>query len=109
MVQVHGDLAGDAESFELNAPTHQTTLRSAYDFTRQLSLDAQVRHVDNVLLISAYVTADVRLSYRPTASLEFSLVGQNLLDNRHPEQASSIGLPTAEVPRGVYGKVTWRF
>ena len=109
MMHLQGEPASDVESFELNAPTHQVVLRSSYDFTRHTSLDAQLRYVDNVQAVAAYVTADVRLAYRPTANLEFSLVGQNLLDDRHPEQVSTIGLPTTEVPRGFYGKVTWQF
>jgi len=38
-----------------------------------------------------------------------SLVGQNLLENRHPEQASQLGVPATEIPRGFYGRITWRF
>jgi iron complex outermembrane receptor protein len=109
MLNVRGAPAADARALELNAPTHQVVLRSSYDFARHFSLDAQLRYVDNVQRISAYVTADVRLSYRPTADLELSLVGQNLLDDRHPEQASPLGMPTTEVPRGFYGRITWRF
>jgi iron complex outermembrane receptor protein len=109
MMQVEGDSAGDAESLELNAPTHQVVLRSSYDFTRQASVDAQLRYVDNVRAVPAYVTADIRLSWRPTVDLELSLVGQNLLDANHPEQASTIGAPTLEVPRGFHGRITWRF
>ncbi len=109
MLHVHGEPASGAESLELNAPTHQVVLRSSYDFTRHASLDAQLRYVDNVQAVPAYVTADVRLSWRPTANLELSLVGQNLLDDRHPEQASQLGVPTVEVPRGFYGRITWRF
>jgi len=109
MMQVHGEPASAAEAIELNAPTHQVVLRSAYDFTRHASLDAQLRYVDNVQAVAAYVTADIRLSYRPTANLELSIVAQNLLDARHPEQASPLGQPTIEVPRGFYGKITWRF
>jgi iron complex outermembrane recepter protein len=109
MMHMQGEPASDAESLELNGPTHQVVLRSSYDFTRRASLDAQLRYVDNVEAVAAYVTADIRLSYRPTANLELSLVGQNLLDDRHPEQASLIGAPTTEVPRGFYGRITWRF
>ena len=109
MIQVQGEPASDAKSIELNAPTHQVVLRSSYDFTRHASLDADLRYVDNVWAVSAYVTADIRLSYRPTANLELSIVGQNLLDNGHPEQASVIRAPTTEVPRGFYGRMTWRF
>jgi len=84
-------------------------LRSSYDLTKRASLDAQLRYVDNVRTVPAYVTADVHLSYRLTDSLEVSVVGQNLLDNQHPEQSSIIGAPSTEVPRGFYGKITWRF
>jgi iron complex outermembrane receptor protein len=81
-----------------------------------MSLDAQVRYVDSLVArananqVPAYVTADVRWSYRPTQQLEFSLVGQNLFDPQHAEQpAGTIGAITTEVPRGFYGKVTWKF
>jgi iron complex outermembrane receptor protein len=109
MMHVQGETAANASADELNAPTHQVVLRSSLDVTRHASLDAQLRYVDNVQAVPAYVTADVRLSYRPTPNLELSIVGQNLLDNSHPEQASLVGAPTAEVPRGFYGKITCRF
>jgi len=109
LVQAEGSPASEVATLELNAPTHQVVLRSAYDFTPHLSLDGQLRYVDNVETVAAYVTADVRLSYRPTAHLELSLVGQNLLDASHPEQASTLGASTLEVPRGLHGRITWRF
>jgi iron complex outermembrane receptor protein len=109
LLHARGEPASDAAPLELDAPTHHVVLRSSHDFGRGVGLDAQLRYVDNVQAVPAYITADVRLSWRPTDNLELSLVGQNLLDNRHPEQASLIGMPTTEVPRGIYGKVTWRF
>ena len=109
LLHAQGEPATDAQALELNAPTHQVVLRSSYDFSRHFSLDADLRYVDNVQAVPAYVTADVRLSWRPTANLELSLVGQNLFEARHPEQASQLGAPTIEVPRGVYGKITWHF
>ena len=93
----------------MNAPTHQVVGRSSWDVTRQLSLDAQLRYVDNVQSVPAYVTADVHVSWRPTARLEVSVVGQNLFQAQHPEQAGVLGQPTVLVPRGIYGKLTWRF
>ncbi|HEY5551929.1 MAG TPA: TonB-dependent receptor [Opitutaceae bacterium] len=109
MMQVQGGSAIDTDAPESNAPTHQAVLRSAYDFNRHTSLDAQLRYVDNVRGVASYVTADVQLSWRPTANLELSLVGRNLLDDSHPEQTSIIGAPTTEVPRGFFGKITRRF
>jgi iron complex outermembrane recepter protein len=108
-MQMHGSPTDAAETIELNAPTHQLVLRSAFDLTGQISLDAQLRYVDNVQSIPAYLAADLRLSYRPIDNLELALVGQNLLDSGHPEQTSPLGLPNAEVPRSVYGTITWHF
>ena len=92
-----------------SSPEHQLSLRSAYDFNRRLSLDGQLRYVDAILGVPAYLTADLRLSYRPNDRLEFALVGQNLLDHHHPEQADVPFATVAEVPRSFYGKLTWRF
>ena len=39
---------------------------------------------------------------------ELAVVGQNVLDNQHPEFGPA-GPLRAEVEQGVYGKVTWRF
>jgi iron complex outermembrane receptor protein len=108
-MKMYGNPPIDTEALEANAPASQFVLRSAYDVTRHLSLDAQLRYVSSLDLIPAYVTADVRLAYRPTANLELSLVGQNLFQASHPEQANTIGVPTVEIPRGYYGKITWHF
>jgi len=109
LLYAHGEPASAAEEFERNAPTHQAVLRSSFDFARPASVNAQLRYVDGVRAVRAYVTADVGLSCRPLENLELSIVGQNLLDGQHPEQSSPLGLPTIEVWRGFYGKITWRF
>jgi iron complex outermembrane receptor protein len=90
-------------------PRHQASLRSAHDLGRRTSFDAQLRYVDDVLTVRAYFTADLRLAYRPRDGLELSLAGQNLFDPNHPEQETASSVVTAEVPRGYYGKLTWRF
>jgi hypothetical protein len=41
--------------------------------------------------------------------VEVSLVGQNLLDNRHPEFYSELGFANAEVQRAFYGKINFRY
>jgi hypothetical protein len=42
--------------------------------------------------------------------VELAIVGQNLLDDRHPEFAPTfIGTQKAEVERSVYGMVVWRY
>jgi iron complex outermembrane receptor protein len=112
LVQV--DITGPG--FGNSTPKHQVMIRSSLDISAQMSLDAQIRYVDSLIAranpssVPDYVTADVRWSYRPTPQLEFSLVGQNLFSRQHAEQpASTIGAITTEVPRGFYGKFTWKF
>jgi len=107
-LQVHGS-AARSTPIEKSAPMHQVSLRSAYDFTKRASLDMQLRYVDGLESVPGYVTADVRLSYRPTDRLELSLVGQNLFARQHLEQGVTPATIVSEVPRGVFGKISWKF
>jgi iron complex outermembrane receptor protein len=50
---------------------------------------------------------DERFGWEPTPDLELSVVGQNLLHDRHPEFGPSS--TRKEIERGVYGKVVWRY
>ncbi len=101
--------SASAQSIERSAARHQVVLRSSHDITRRLGVDVQVRYVDTVQSVPSYITADLRLAYQMTNQLELSLVGQNLLDDRHPEQGPAAAIVPTEVPRGFYGKITWRF
>lgn len=101
-------------------PTHQVSLRSAVDVTKTVELDLWFRYVDDssaayaaspdgTYEIDSYLTLDARLAWRPMPALELSVVGQNLLESSHQEYVmENYGLPT-EVPRSVYGKITYRF
>ena len=53
---------------------------------------------------------DVRFAWKPKKWMELAIVGQNLLEDHHPEFKPELidTLPT-EVERGVYGRVTFRF
>jgi iron complex outermembrane receptor protein len=99
----------DVRRTESRVPTHQAFLRSSLELTRCWQLDAQLRYVDNVETSPAYVEADVRLAWRPTDQWELALTGQNLLHESHPEFRQATSPYHAEVPRGVYAKLTWRF
>jgi iron complex outermembrane recepter protein len=96
---------------EGNDPHHQFLAQSTMDLPADFEFDAVLRYVDNLdeigPSVAGYVSLDLRLAWHPTPNWEFSIVGQNLLDNQHPE----FGTPGAqeEIPRSFYGKVTWRF
>lgn len=97
-------------------PEHQASLQSFMSLPGHIELDGRLRWVDRLTTVSggiegsvpSYFSLDLRLGWNPREDLEFSIVGQNLLDDHHPE----FGFPNAsrhEIQRSVYGKVTWRF
>jgi iron complex outermembrane receptor protein len=90
-----------------NDPGKRATLKSSMDFGRW-SLDAMLRYVGKLPSPQnpAYTEMDARLAWRASEALELSIVGTNLLDERHSEYA----LPTAsEIRRSVYAQLRWTF
>lgn len=101
---------------ETSDPPQQVTLRTAVDLPGAVELDASLRWVDDrpthngavVGELPAYAELDVHMGWRPTPELELALVGQNLLHDRHPEYGFA-GATRPEIPRRIYGKVSWRY
>ena len=102
-------------SVERQSPQNQFYLRSSWDLPGNLQIDLTGRYVDNLggftPGIKSYLTMDARLAWRPNDRIEIAIVGQNLLDNRHPELGTSplVRSPLVEVERSVYGQVTYKF
>src|SRR5436190_9633176 len=97
---------------EGSSPQNQVSLMSSLELPQNVSLDLWARYVDRLPArsIDSYFTLEVRLAWRPIKSLELSVVGQNLLDNAHPEfRGGIVPAPPTEVERSVYAKITWRF
>jgi iron complex outermembrane receptor protein len=104
------------DAMENSTPDRQTTLRSYMDLPHDLKFDCTLRSVGRLTYtpnqISGYNSMDVRFAWDINPDLEISLVGQNLLDDHHPEYNPTIPpavIPTVEIQRGVYGKVQWQF
>jgi len=98
-----------ALSIEGTNPQQQAALSSRVDLPHGLEFDTALRYVDAlpVLGVPSYLGLDVRLGWRVSERLELSLVGQNLLDPRHPEfKPSFFSSQATEVQRSIYGKVT---
>ncbi|MBC8094663.1 MAG: TonB-dependent receptor [Akkermansiaceae bacterium] len=94
---------------EGNDPEHQVVLQSILNLPAGFQFDLAGRYVDALPApsVPGYFTFDARLAWQATRNLEFSLIGQNLWENRHPEFGAA---PTRqEIPRSLFGKVTWRF
>ena len=56
-----------------------------------------------------YLVADARLARRFGRGLEVALVGQNLLDDHHPEFNSSGMSSATEVESAFYGMVSYEY
>ncbi len=95
---------------EGNDPRSRFSLRSQMDLPHALELDGTLRYVGRLPspVVPAYTELDLRIGWQASDAFGFSLVGENLLHDHHPE----FGPPTPlrqEVQRSLYGKVTWRF
>lgn len=94
-------------------PHNQIYLRSSWDWEHNLQFDLMGRWVDELpgSGVPSYITMDLRLGWRPSKQWEFAVVGQNLLQSEHLEFGPTLdayNTVVTEVPRGVYGTVTWR-
>jgi iron complex outermembrane receptor protein len=94
---------------ESQAPDRQLFLHSSWDLPAHLQLDGGFRYAGAIVKqqVPAYAELDARLTWQPSAALDLSIVGQNLLHEWHAE----FGTPTARrgIERGVYGMAQWHF
>lgn len=100
---------GLTEDLEGSSPQHQAKLRSQLDLPQDLEFDASLHYVDRLKAqdIDSYLRLDLRLGWMPADWIELSLVGQNLLDDRHAEFSDNVGFyHSSETPRGGYAQVT---
>ncbi|HLK47064.1 MAG TPA: TonB-dependent receptor [Bryobacteraceae bacterium] len=90
---------------------HVVHLRSLFDLTRRTEFDLSLYGTTRLpdAGISGYARLDARINRRFGESTEASIVGQNLLQPRHLEFLDHAGILSSEVPRSIYGKLTWRF
>jgi len=111
-----GDLDIDilSDKGEGRVPSHQFTLRSHYNITPNVEWDTLLYYVGELdtIDVDAYTRLDVRLGWRPEKidGVELSLVGQNLLDDRHQEFSKPSNTEFAsEISRTIYAKIAWKF
>ena len=114
------DLKPDAGSTDTRAallegrdPEFQWNLISHLDLPSNFEFDQMLYYVDALKSqqLQSYFRMDLRLGWRPEKNIEVSLVGQNLLDNRHQErepdriQARDINL----IERAYFAKLILKF
>jgi len=95
-----------------SSPRHQWYLRSSVDLPKHFEQDTTLRFVDHVssLNLPNYYSLDAHLGWRPITSLELSIGGQNLLDNRHLEfMPDFVNTSPTVVKRSIFGSITVKF
>ena len=97
---------------ERSSPRHQVQLRSSMTLPRDFVWDTSVYFVDRLSAqqVPSYTRLDTQLIWRSTPRLEWTLVGQNLLQNLHVESNDiATSVQPSQVKRSVYAKLTWTF
>ncbi len=98
------------------SPDHQFQIRSYYDLTRTIQFDTALYYTGAIpngrtptANTPAYLRGDARLGWRPTHEVELSVGVQNAFDPSHLELMSTSLQRPVEVPRNVYGSITFKF
>ncbi len=99
--------AAVAAKYEGSSPRHMVSVQSRLNLPKGFETDQTYRYVSALpgQIVSAYSTADLRVSRNFGESIEFSIVGQNLLHPHHVE----FGTPaSAGIKRSIYATMTWK-
>lgn len=94
------------------SPEHQATLVNTFELGSAVTLNTQVRFVDELIggEVPSYFDGDLRLRYEAPNGLEVSLVGENLFKARRFEFLfDTYPAPRSSVPRNVALDVRYRF
>lgn len=94
-----------------NSPQHQFQVRSYANLPYNFEFDAAVYYVSALTAqsVPAYTRVDARIGWHPAEHFEFSLGGENLLDNSHIEfDSTNESVVPTRVKRSIFGKLVWR-
>ena len=114
-------IAGDANFVNETSPSHQFSLRSSVDVSRDWQANFWLRYTDEItnrsgvdllsdgILIDSYFLFDVNIIWIPTDNLEVMLAGQSVFSGGQVRYSSELVTPATEIEQGVYVKLTYRF
>jgi iron complex outermembrane recepter protein len=94
-----------------DSPQNQFQIRSYLDLFHNLDFSSALAYVDRLPNQNApsYFKLDLGLNWRVNKSWEIGVFAQNLADGGQYEFSSFFNDMRTEIPRSVYGKITWRF
>lgn len=108
---------GPQSATPATSPEHRVSLRAGLSVLPTLDVDLWGRYISTQYTTGSlgnfnpngYFNLDLRVAWRPLSNLELSLVGQNLVADKHLEYVQeNQTFPTA-LDRGFYGKLSWSF
>ena len=111
-LDMEAPMAFSAAQLEGQSPEQQVSLHSMLDLPRRLELDASLRYVDALpqLDIESYLSAGLRLGWRPSERLELYVAGHDLLTAGHLElRSENLALAPIEVERHAHFGMRWQF
>jgi iron complex outermembrane receptor protein len=102
-----GSLDPTQGSVEAQDWKHQLFLRGTFDLPGDWELDGRYRYISEIEIqgTPGYSELELRLGWRAAPSLDFALVGKNLLHSSHAEFG---GAGRQEFERQFFAEVTWR-
>lgn len=94
-----------------DSPANQWQAHAQFQASRDLFFGASLYYRSELTAqnLPAYTRADLQMRWRASRELEFGLTGRNLLDTRHIEYLPLETPSSTEVPRSIFGSVTWRY
>ena len=103
------DVGNLLSSYNGSSPRHVVSAQSFFNLPKHFEFDVTYRYSSALpaYSASAYSTADARLGWHLGENIEFSVVGQNLLQPYHPEFGGNPG-PLVGIKRSAFAKLTWR-
>jgi iron complex outermembrane receptor protein len=105
-----GSKDANQASAESDDPEHQFVIQSSIKLPAHLELGTVVRYIGKLPkpYVADYLGLDLRIGWKLNKALDLNIIGQNLLDERHPEFIPAS--PSArEIERSVYGKLSLHF
>ncbi len=102
------DVGGLLGTYAGASPGSVASFQSLFNLPKHFEFDQTYRYSGTLpeYSVAAYSTADARLGWHVGEGLDFSVVGQNLLQPSHAEFGGDPG-PLVGIKRSVYAKIVW--
>jgi iron complex outermembrane receptor protein len=103
------DTGNILKSYLGSSPSSLVSFQSFINLPKHFEFDQTFRYSSALPAqgVGSYSTVDVRLGWHFGEGLDFSVVGQNLLQPSHAEFGGDPG-PLVGIKRSIHGKITWR-